>query len=74
MNRICFSRCRSFSKPSALLMAAILMLGLTGCNNGPGTPSPPQNPPRPVTSSAGGITTTHFELSARPMPPSPGFM
>jgi hypothetical protein len=72
------NRCRGTSLPFSVaatkpLLAAGLMLVLAGCGDGPGTPRPPQSPPRPVTLNEY-ISTAHLELSARPMAPRPGEM
>lgn len=57
----------------AVGVAAGLVIGLSACDRGPGTPRPPSEPPRPVTMD-GTVTTTHLELPARPAVPSPGMM
>lgn len=73
MNRYRGKAHRMFPACRASLMAATLMLGLSACDGGPGSPRPPQDPPRPVT-YGGYVTTTHFDLPARPIPPRPGPM
>lgn len=53
------------------LIAAVMMLGLTACGEGPGNPRPPLSPPRPTT-TAENITKANLVLPARPVvaPPS----
>ena len=55
-----------------LMLAAVVMLFLPACDDGPRSPRPP-SPPRPVTFT-GPIDTTHFELPGRPVPPPLGMM
>lgn len=65
--------CKLLSVRGATYVAAGLVIGLSACDRGPGTPRPPSEPPRPVT-MGGTVTTTHLELPARPVAPSPGMM
>ena len=65
---------RFFRLPRRLSLPALLMLGLTACGDGPGTPRPPQSPPRPVMMSDGYISTAQLILPARPVPPGAGMM
>lgn len=73
MNRHCNARTRWLPAAGKTLLSAIMILGLLACGEGPGTPGPPQSPPRPVTSEAF-LTTAQFDLAARPVVPSPGQM
>jgi hypothetical protein len=57
-----------------ICVSAVLMFGLTACGEGPGSPRPPQSPPRPVMMSGGYFSTAQLLLPARPVLPRPGMM
>ena len=71
------NRCRkSFRRMRTLLHClsfAGALLAVAGCGEGPGNPSPPHTPPRPMTEE-GRVTPAHFVLPARPAQPKPGMM
>lgn len=65
----------TFSRlPRRICVSALLMFGLAACGEGPGSPRPPQSPPRPVMMSGGYFSTAQLILSARPVLPRPGMM
>jgi hypothetical protein len=57
------------------LLGTVLLLGLAACGK-QADPLPPQSLPRPLTMNWGGgsVHTADMQLSARPMPVSPGEM
>jgi hypothetical protein len=58
---------------SKSLSGVALALALSACGKQRDIPTPPQSPPKPVTSN-GYLTTAHFVVPARPRLPSAGFM
>jgi hypothetical protein len=59
-------------------IGAVLILGfvltLSSCGRRDDGPMPPHSPPRPTTMQGGELMFAHYQLPARPTPPSPGMM
>lgn len=73
MSRHCNTRSGWLPAARKTMASVIMVLGLSACGEGPGTPGPPHSPPRPVTTEAF-LTTAQFDFAARPVAPRPGQM